>query len=312
MKNVQFSDDFVVEDLGVQEEYVYDIEVEDNHNFFANDICVHNSIYLRLEKVVNQKFKNEENKAKIIDFLDKFSKEVLKPYIDKKYEELRKYTNAYANKMIMNRECIADRGLWTAKKRYCLNVHDSEGVRYHEPKLKIMGIEVQRSSTPKICRSSLKNCIKIILTENEESLIDFVQKFKKDFYSSEIYDISSPRGVRDLKKYSDSKIIYKKGTPIAVKGALLYNYHIEQKKLEHKYQKITNGDKVKFLYLKEPNTIQDKVFSYSSRVPSELNIEKYIDYDTQFEKSFLDPLSHIIKPIGWNYEKKIKIDSLFD
>jgi len=212
----------------------------------------------------------------------------------------------------MKRESIADRGVWTAKKRYCLNVYDSEGVRYKEPKLKIMGVEVQRSSTPKICRDSLKECIKIILTGTEEDLISHIEEVKEKFYKSTPEQIAFPRGVSDVKKYTDSIQLPAKGTPIAVKGAIRYNNALSKYGIENKYTKITNGDKVKFLHLKVPNTIGDKVLSFPASIPKEFGIDKYVDYDTQFEKAFLDPLDTILNAIGWKHEKTSNLDGFFE
>ena len=273
------------------------------------------SVYVCLDKLVK---KNCEGKSKddIVNYLDKVSTKVLEPYIEKRYDELAKIMNAYSNKMIMKREVIASTGVWTAKKRYMLNVFDSEGVRYAEPKVKIMGIETSRSSTPQVVRDSLKEMIKIVMNGNEEEIQVAVKKFKTKFESLEPEDIAFPRGVSNVKKYNDSTQIYAKGTPIAVKGALIYNHYIKKMKLGRKYKAIVDGDKIKFIYLKTPNPLagsygKDHVLSFPNGIPKELKLESYIDYDKQLQTSFLDPLSTILKAVGWEYEKKSTLESFF-
>ncbi len=271
------------------------------------------SVALNLNFAVQMYYKGDKtNKTAIINFLDKLCKEVISPYIKKKCEELSDYLNAYANSLDFKREVIADRGLWTAKKRYCLNVYDSEGVRYEKPKLKIMGIEVQRSSTPKICRDKLKESIRIILTKDQPTLVSYINDFKKEFYNSKVDEISFPRSVNKLEEYSDPDTINKKSTPIAVKGALFHNHLIKKYKLGKKYQLIGNSEKIKFLYLTEPNLMGSRVISYSgSHPPKEFKVEKYIDYDTQFEKSFLDPLYSILDAIHWKHEEENTLERFF-
>jgi DNA polymerase elongation subunit (family B) len=235
----------------------------------------------------------------------------MQPFINKKYEELAKMMNAYDNKMVMEREVIADKGIWTAKKRYILQVHDSEGVRYETPKLKIMGIETTRSSTPQVVRDKLKECIKLILTTDEKTVIDFIEEFRDRFISLPAEDVAFPRGVNGLERYRDIKNIYSKGTPIAVKGALIYNYMIQKKNLDRKYEAIREGDKVKFLMLKVPNPTPEKVLAFTSNLPKEFELEKYIDYDTQFQKAFIDPIKTILETVGWQHERTATLEDLF-
>lgn len=270
------------------------------------------SVMIDMHKIVDARFTGGvEDKDKAVNFLDKFSKDVIEPFLKTKFAELAKYLNCYENRFDMKRDCIADRGFWSAKKRYALNVYDSEGVRYEKPELKIMGIEVQRTSTPQACRNKLKECINIILTKDQETLIRCVEEFKKQFYALEPEEISSPRGVNGIEEYYDKESIYKKGTPIAVKGALLYNDLIKKKGLGHLYQNISDGDKIKYIYLKMPNPVKDKVISFSKKLPPELGLKKYVDYDLQFEKSFMDPLNIIVGAIKWNIEQDNGLDEFF-
>lgn len=311
MKSVQFTSDYVVEDLGEIEEFVYDIEVEDNHNFFANDICVHNSVYLRLGNLVKKVLPNETDRDKIIDFLNKSCEKVIQPFIDKKYDELSKKMNAFVNRMQMEREVIADKGIWTAKKRYMLNVWDSEGVRYSEPQMKIMGIETTRSSTPHVVREKLKKAISIILREDNDTLVKFIEEFKEEFMKLPPEEVSFPRGCNGLMKYMDEKNVYSKGTPIAVKGSLIYNDLLAKHNLQRKYKKILEGDKIRFLYLKQPNPLREKVLSFPVELPKEFGLHSYFDYELQFEKSFIDPLNSIVEKIGWRMDSEQTLESLF-
>jgi len=264
------------------------------------------SIYLNLGPLVKHVFPDETDKSKIVDFLNKVSNEKLEPFIDKCYQELADYTNAYAQKMKMKRESIADKGIWTAKKRYILNVYDSEEVRYSEPKLKIMGIEAVKSSTPMSCRESIKKALKLIMTKDNQSLIDYVQQFKQEFMKMSFTEIAFPRGCNGIYKYMDRGGVYKKGTPIHVKGALIYNHFVSKNDLKKKYQMIGNGDKIKYCYLRYPNRYNIEVISCPAELPKEFNLDGLIDYEMQFEKAFLEPLNGILEKISWVAEKNQK------
>ena len=210
----------------------------------------------------------------------------------------------------MKREVIANKGIWTAKKRYILNVFNEEGLDLKEPKLKIMGIEAVKSSTPAPCRVKIKEALKVIMTKDESALIEFIENFRTHFKKLPPEDIAYPRSCNNLKKYSSTKDIYQKSTPIHVKGSLLYNNLLKQHKLK-KYEVIQDGDKIKFIALKEPNPIREKVISFSSRLPKEFKLHQYIDYDEMFTKSFLEPLRFIVNAIGWNFERKATLDEFF-
>jgi DNA polymerase elongation subunit (family B) len=212
----------------------------------------------------------------------------------------------------MKRESIADRGIWTAKKRYMLNVYDSEGVRYSEPKMKIMGIEAVKSSTPKFCRGKIKEAIKIIMKSNESDLREYIDNVKKEFLSLSPEDIAFPRGVNNLKTYSSNISIYTKGTPIHVRGSLVYNNLLKKNDLLKKYTEIHEGEKIKFLYLKEPNMIRENIISFNSILPPELKLHEFIDYNLQFQKTFIEPISTILDAISWSLENKSTLDSFFD
>jgi DNA polymerase elongation subunit (family B) len=268
------------------------------------------SIYLTLEKLIEKVCTDKDNKQ-ILKFVDRVVKSRIEPYIDKCFEELADYTNAFKQRMVMKREVIANKGLWTTKKRYMLNVLDEEGITFDEPKIKIMGIEAVRSSTPEVCRGKIKEAISIIMNKDEDTLISFVSKFKDEFLKYEAELVSFPRSCNNLVKYSHSSSIFTKGTPIHVKGALIYNHYLRSLKLTGKYPVIQEGDKLKFLLLKEPNPFKFNVVSYVTKLPKEFKLQEYIDYDLQFQKTFLDPISFIINPIGWKYEKQSSLESFF-
>jgi len=270
------------------------------------------SIYLNMGPLVDKFLSSKsDDKTKVVQLLDKICQDKLEPFIEQSYMELADYVQAYEQKMIMKRENIAERGIWTAKKRYILNVWNSEGVQYTEPKLKMMGIEAVKSSTPAPCRQMIKDGLKLMMNATEDDVIDFIDKCRKDFKKLPPEEIAFPRSVSDIRKYHSSADIYGKGTPIHARGALLYNYYIKQKKLDSKYSLINNCEKIKFLYLKKPNIIQENVISFIQDFPTELGLDKYIDYELQFEKSFVEPLKSVLDAIGWNVEKTVNLELFF-
>jgi DNA polymerase elongation subunit (family B) len=270
------------------------------------------SIYLNLGPLVTKFLGNKsDDKTKIVSLLDKICQDKLEPFIERSYEELASYVQAYDQKMIMKRENIAERGIWTAKKRYILNVWNSEGVQYSEPKLKMMGIEAVKSSTPAPCRTMIKDGLKLMMNGTEDDVIEFIDRCRTEFKKLPPEEIAFPRSVSDVVKYKSHADIYTKGTPIHCRGALLFNHYIKQKKLTNKYSLINNGEKIKFIYLKKPNIIQENVISFIQDFPRELDLDKYIDYDLQFEKSFVEPLKAILDAIGWSVEKTVNLELFF-
>jgi len=285
------------------------LKTEDVDYVIASDT---DSIYLNLGPLVTKFFSNRSgDKAAIVSILDKVCQEKLEPFIERSYEELATYVSAYDQKMIMKRENIADKGIWTAKKRYILNVWDSEGVRYTKPKLKMMGIEAVKSSTPAPCRTKIKEALNIIMTKTEEDVIQFIDTFKEEFFKMSPEDIAFPRSVNGLTKWSDPVTLYRKSCPIHVRGALLYNFQLKKRKLTYKYPLIQEGEKIKFCYLQKPNTVGENVISFISNFPTEIDVHKNIDYKLQFQKSFLDPLKIILDAIGWKTEKEVNLEFLF-
>jgi len=264
------------------------------------------SLYIGVKDVID-KFKPN----KPISFLDEFGSKAIEPMLEKAFDNFAKESNAYTNRMVMKREAIADRGVWTAKKRYILNVHNNEGVQYAEPKIKVMGIEAVKSSTPQVCRKAMKEMFKIIVTGDEEKTQEAIKLFKDHFKSLSPDEVAFPRGVTDMSKWACASTIYEKGTPIHVRGSLLYNRQIRNKGLEKKYEIIQNGDKIKFVYLMVPNVIQENVIAFPGHLPEELELHKYINYDLQFEKTFLAPIDIILNAIGWSAEPRADLQQFF-
>jgi len=286
------------------------LKTEGNDYVIASDT---DSVYVNLGPLVNMVYgsKGETKIETIVDFVNKACIEKFEPFIDKAYQELADYMNAFDQKMQMKREVIANKGIWTAKKRYILNVYDSEGVRFAEPKLKMMGIEAVKSSTPMSCRDKIKESLKIVMNGNEQDFQSFVEAFKQEFKTLPFEDIAFPRGVSDLSKYMSSSELYSKGTPMHVRGAIMFNAFLKKYKLTKKYQLIQDGDKTKFCYMKVPNPVQENVFSILTVLPKEFGVEKYIDYDTQFDKAYLEPLKTIVNTIGWRTERASSLESFF-
>ena len=272
------------------------------------------SIYLSLDKLVTTVYGDQEvSQEKVVNFLDKACKEKIEPFIDKSYQELAEYSNAYEQKMFMKRENIAARGIWTAKKRYILNVWDSEGVRYNQPKLKMMGIEAVKSSTPAPCRTAIKDALNIMMSGEQDELVKFIDDFRNKFNSLPPEDIAFPRSVNGLSKFRSDTNVYSKGCPLHVRGTLLYNFYVAKKKLENKYPLVQEGEKIKYIFLKvdRTNPINENVLSFLNTFPRELGLEHCLDRKAQFQKSFLDPLQIITKVIGWETKKTSTLEFLF-
>ena len=269
------------------------------------------SIYLKLGPLVDKMYKDTTDVNKVIAFMDKVCEDKIQPFIDKSYQELATYVHAYDQKMQMKREGLSNKGIWTAKKRYILNVYNNEGVQYKEPQMKVMGLEMVKSSTPSAIREKMRLSIKLMINGTEDDIHTFIDEFRKAFKAMPPEEVSFPRGMNGLKEYSDAATLYKKGTPIHVKGAILYNAKLKQLKLDKKYPLIQEGEKIKFSYLKQPNPMKDMVISYPNRLPPEFGLQEYIDYDLQFEKAFLEPIKVILDQIGWSTEKRNSLESFF-
>jgi hypothetical protein len=283
------------------------LQTENEDYIVASDT---DSIYLKLDSLVEKTCKDKTIDQKV-NFIDKVAQQKIEPFIEKCFNELADYTNAFEQRMVMKREVISDKAIWTAKKRYMLHVLDDEGIRLTKPKMKIMGIEAVKSSTPEVCRGKIKEAIDIMMTKDNDTLIKFVADFREEFNKMTPEQISFPRSCNNLRKYKSTKDIFIKGTPIHVKGALIYNHQIKEHKIDHIYPEIQEGDKIKFIKLKERNPFKYDVISYITKLPREFNLNDYIDRDIMFEKTFITPLSFILESIGWEVEKKASLEAFF-
>ena len=282
-------------------QYLNDLLKTSGHDYvIASDT---DSIYVCFDSLVSKVFDKGTETKKIVKFLDDVARQKIEPFIEKSYTSLHGYVNSYEQKMEMSREVIADKGIWTAKKRYILNVWDNEGVQYKEAQLKIMGIEAVKSSTPAPCREKIKQGLKIIMNGTEREINTFIQDFRKEFLNLPPEEIAYPRSVNGLSKFSDTSQLFAKGAPIHCKGAILYNHLVKKNKLSNKYEYIQEGDKIKFINLKQPNIYQCSSISFMTKLPKELDLHKSVDYDVQFEKSFVEPLNFILQKINWLVDK---------
>ena len=284
------------------------LKTENEDYVIASDT---DSIYLRLGDLIDKVYPQTKDSNKIIQFMDKVCEDKIQPFIDESYQELASYVHAYSQKMQMKREALSDKGIWTAKKRYILNVYNNEGVQYDEPQMKVMGLEMVKSSTPAVIREKMKQTITLIVNATEQDVQDFIEKFKQEFKTLPPEDVAFPRGINGLKEYSDSATLYKKGTPIHVRGAILYNFMLKEKNLTKSYPLIQEGEKLKFTYLKTPNPLKEDVISFPVRLPKEMGLNEYVNYDLQFEKSFIEPIKVILNCIGWKTEKQSSLEDFF-
>ena len=270
------------------------------------------SLYVNFGPMV-KKFMSDKSKQQILDVLDKDVAPRMEKLFEDTYKKLQAKMNCKTQMMQMKREVIADKGIWTGKKHYMLSVLDSEGVRYDEPDIKMMGIEAVRSSTPNIFRKLIKKTIQTIMTKDEQAVQDLIREERDKIldlqYAPE--DVAFPRGVSNMDKYKDRSSIYRKATPIHVRGALLYNYFLTQHNLDKKYEKIFSGDKIKFLYLKLPNRVKENVIAFNGTLPEEFRVKEHIDYDLQFDKGYLEPIKSILETIGWDTEKRATLEDFF-
>jgi DNA polymerase elongation subunit (family B) len=288
--------------------YLNNILKTDNEDYVvASDT---DSIYVRLDKLVDATCQGKTD-DQIVDFLNKVCEQKFEPEIEKWFTELADYSNAFKNAMVMKREVIANKGIWIAKKRYMLNVLDEEGVRLANPKLKLMGIEAVKSSTPQVCRGKIKEAITVIMGKEEHDLHKHISDFRKEFMKLPAEAVSFPRSCNNLRKYRDASNIFVKGTPIHVKGALIYNHKIEELGLQNKYPLVQEGDKIKFIKLIPANPFKFDVISYVTTLPEEFKLQEYVDYNMMFDKTFLDPMRFILDAINWKAEPTANLEAFF-
>lgn len=268
------------------------------------------STYITFNKFVEKFCKGMSDHEKV-NYLEKFVRDVLQKELDVKLGELASKLGAPKSTLDMKLECIGPASIQLAKKKYAFDILYSEGVRYEEPKMKVMGMEIVRSSTPSIIKDKLKKSVKMALSSDEKTLQAYIAEVKESFMGYSVEDISFPRGCNGLATYRDTNNIYKGGCPKHVRAALLYNHYLKKNGLEDKYPLIGEGDKIRFVSLKKPNPIHEDVIGFPAKLPVEFDLHKYIDYDTQFEKSFLKPLESILNAVDWKAEYQISLEDFF-
>ena len=273
--------------------------------------CDTDSVFVTLDAVVQ--LTGLKNTPEIVEFVDRFCEDKIEKVIEKSFENLKDYTNSYTNDMKMKREKIADIAILLSKKKYIMNVWDSEGFRYDTPELYIKGVEAVRSSTPQSCRDKLKESMSIIMQGSNQKLIDYIDEFRSEFRKLSFEEIARPSGVNGIAKYSGGvNKLYKDGCPIHVRGSIVYNNLLKKNKLDAKYPTIKEGEKIKFCAMKLPNTFHEDVISAPGDLPPELNITRFIDYDTQFDTAFLSAIKNITDAIGWKTENISTLESFFE
>lgn len=271
------------------------------------------STVINVQSIIDQYLPNEQSIDKIVTFLNRVAEDKIEIVIENAMNDISKYMNFKSPDVLgMKKEIIASSALWSGKKRYAMNVYDSEGVRYEKPKMKIMGLETAKSSTPAVVREYMEELLYKVLNEDEESCQKYIRKVKKKFLQHNIEDIAFPRGVNGLSKYKDDVHIYAKGTPIHVRGALLYNHYIRQWNLEKQYEQITEGAKIKFIHLKEPNPIHENIFGFLDLFPRNTGLQEYVDYEKMFEKTFVEPMKYIFDAVGWSMKKQRTLEAFFE
>lgn len=272
------------------------------------------SLYINLSDIYDHfNFKN-------IDELDNYIKEVIEPFIEDEMVKMCDYLNNYELQMVMKREVIASKGIFTKKKkRYSLLVADNEGVRYAEPHLKIIGLNIIKGTTPKLIQGKLKPILYPIMDNNLDGLIDYVYKTKDEFFKMKPEEIAIPMKVSDFGKYEDSEYqaqyLEEKGrklaTPMNARATLVYNNYIKNNGLDKEYNYIQENSKIYYILLDKDNPTGSDVIAFPEVLPTDL--VKYVDYEKMFEKVFLDSVKCITDDLDWNIDLRQKdIEILFE
>lgn len=273
------------------------------------------SLFIAMGDIVKKHFSHIQDDNMICDKIDQVIKDKITPAINRACKSITEYTNAYENRLNLKREKIGRYGIHLpAKNRYAIMVLDNEGVRYATPKLSVTGLEIVRSSTPGNMKKTLKTALEMVLVSNEETVQAYIANEYEKFLLSDVKDIAFPKSCNGISKWSSNvdEQLFKKGCPIQVRAAILHNKELKRLKMNSAYPNINDGDKIKFVYLKEPNTLRQNVIGFKGKLPTEFGLHKYIDYDLMWDKTFIEPLKSILDVVGWKVEKNIDLDSLWD
>lgn len=298
-----------------QNEYVYDLEVEDSHTFFGNDILVHNSIYVEFGRIVNQLNIPEEKQT---EFVVNLWQEGCGPFMEECYEKYARYYNCAQNLQVLELEKVCRTTILYAKKHYAMEeVWEEPGVYLPDMQNIIYkGLEVIQGSTPPYARKCQKEMIEFVLKNYVNSntrpelqvLINMLKKFRQEMELEPIENVIKSTSLSDYDKFvlEDKKqVVLGNHCPIHVKGAAMYNHLLLNKKQYlAKYSRIKSKDKVKWYYCTDKNM---EVFAF---LPNYYPIEfaPKIDYDETFKKTILEPLNRLVEILKY---QKLSSDLTF-
>ena len=288
--------DWSVKEISPSNDYVYDCEVENVHTFVANDILVHNSVYISLEDLLTKEQKKDKAiYDRLLKFADGEGSKIISNIVDEFHDDF----NVMEKKMVMSRENVISSAIFIKKKFYCMHTINEGGVSHDPPKLTIKGIRAIKVDVPAVCKVMLKELIVDILNGEYKAMYDKVIKFRKAYKKLPLYDIGlsiSNNKMADYTPGPDGKLALR--TPMGVKASLMFNNWLDGENKKGKYtylKKISGGNKVKAVYLKKINPVNNKVIGFTEQAADEIdkNFRDYVDWETQFEKSFMVPLEQI-------------------
>jgi len=267
------------------------------------------SCYFDLSGMV-KKFAHNKTKEQQYEFVKKVGYSKLTDVINDAIVEFNDYLNVHDPVLDMKMEAVGS-GVFIAKKKYIMSIVHMEGVDYAEPEMKMTGVEAVKSSTPAPARKALTDCAQIIVTGSEDELIEYVDKFRKNWTSLPPDEIALPTSVNGIRKYHIEGNQYKLGCPMHIRAAINYNHWIQRKEIDMYYSDIKDGSKAKYIFLIKNNKTKENVIAFPNKLPKELDLHSKIDYNTQLERSFLSPLKIMLEPTKWSYERKANLMDLF-
>lgn len=282
-------------------------EYQISNQYFDTDSLFIN--YINKYDVLND-MNEREGYEKVIGTIMDWNKEHVQPIIDEYFDGLAVAFNAMSNKIEMDFELIADKSTFFAPKKYIMRKIWEEGKYLNPDKntFKLRGIEIVRTTTPQFFRDKLKEAVKIIYNQSNEELLKFIDQTKKEYLKLDFIDMANPTGVNGMDKYN----LNSKRIPIHVYGSLIYNLYIENKKLSDRYQLITDKNKIKISYIKQPNCMGSHVISVPNNIfPDELKDKIELDYDRMFDKNFMNPIKRFLEVVNWDDVRQYDLDDAF-
>lgn len=297
-----------IEDLGIVDDYVYDIGMVDTpHTFFANNILIHNSLFLSVIPIIKYRYPYVDiaDETVMTEHTLKFASEI-QSHVNKSMDYLsKKFFNTETHHFVMKQEVIAVTGIWTGKKRYALRIINKEGIVTDE--LETKGLDTVRSSFPMAFKKFLTQFLVDLLSDKfDKSYFDNqILDLKNKLNTFKYYEIARTTSVNNINKFKSIDLFgkSKKGTPIGVTAALNYNNFLEHYNLVKNFRLLESGDKVKYVYLKtNPFRFNAIGFKNSDEDPSEVieYINNYIDRKKIFEKEMVNKLNSFYNSMNWN------------